>query len=427
VSATKENPADANPAEDDAPLLELEVGAIAGGGGCVARDEEGRVVFVRHALPGERVRARVTSAAKHYRRADAVEILVASADRVTPPCPVSGPGGCGGCDFQHASLAAQRKLKAERASEQLQRVAGIAREVVVEPVRGDRGGLGWRTRIRLATDAAGQPSFRRHRSHALIPVTDCPIAHRGVLDTGALGAIWPAGIEFEIASGDEDALVDVDAPKRRDLRLPPVAAGEVINGKTVRKPAAVHATVAGTTFRVSAGVFWQVHSGAAAALSDAVTEALGAAKGDKVVDLYAGAGLFAVRLARVVGRSGSVLAVERDRRACADAAHNGNGLTQLRVEQASVNPGVIAHRLGQPTHLVLDPAREGAGTAVMAALAAHHGGLTRLVYVSCDPASFSRDARVLLDAGWTLDALRAFDIFPMTEHVEMVATLTPPG
>lgn len=412
---------------EETPLLELEVGAIAGGGGCVARDSDGRVVFVRHSLPGERVRARVTSSTKHYLRADAVEILTPSPDRVDPPCPVSGPGGCGGCDFQHASLAAQRALKAERVREQLERVAGLDLGVTVEAVAGDRAGLGWRTRIRLATDDEGRAAFRQHRSHALVPVSHCPIAARAVTDTAALAAEWPPGIELEIVTGGDEALITVESARRGELRLPPMATGVVANGKTVRKPTAVHALVAGTTFRISAGVFWQVHAGAASALSDAVIGVLGATKGDRVVDLYAGAGLFAVRLARLVGPKGSVLAVERDKRACTDARHNGNGLGQLKIEQASVSPGLIQHRIGQPTHLVLDPAREGAGTAVMAALAAHHRGLQQLVYVSCDPASFSRDARVLLDAGWSLDSLRALDIFPMTEHVELVAALSPPA
>jgi tRNA/tmRNA/rRNA uracil-C5-methylase (TrmA/RlmC/RlmD family) len=317
---------------EETELLELEVGALAGGGGCVARATDGRVVFVRHSLPGERVQARVTSATKKFLRADAVEILEASPDRVTPPCPHAGPGRCGGCDFQHVSMGAQRRLKAQRLREQLQHGAGLATEVELESVAGDTKGLGWRTRIRLAVDAEGQAGFRRHRSHALEPVTECPIAHPMVISTGALEAQWPPSIELEIIAGATEAVIDVDAPRRAALQFPRVDAGLMVNRKVVRKPGVVHAEVAGSTFRVSAGVFWQVHAGAARALSDAVHAALGAERGDSVVDLYAGAGLFTVRLARMVGPQGSVLAVERDRRACADAAHNGAGLPQLRVE-----------------------------------------------------------------------------------------------
>ncbi len=159
---------------------------------------------------------------------------------------------------------------------------------------------------------------------------------------------------------------------------------------------------------------------------DAVHTVLGAGPGDAVVDLYAGAGLFSVLTARDVGRRGSVLAVERDRRACADAVHNGQDLPQLRVKQASITANLIEHGIGHPDLVILDPAREGAGKAVMASLQSHASTLRRVVYVSCDPSSFSRDIRVLLDAGWTLASLRAFDIFPMTEHVELVAALEPP-
>ena len=172
---------------------------------------------------------------------------------------------------------------------------------------------------------------------------------------------------------------------------------------------------------MSAGVFWQVHVGAAEALAAAVRGALGPRPGDAVVDLYAGAGLFSVLLADDVGPGGSVLAVERERRACADAEYNGRERPQLRVKQASVTPRLVEHGIGTPDLLVLDPAREGAGKAVMAALDGHAATLRRLVYVSCDPSSFSRDIRVLLEADGPSTSLRAFDIFPMTEHVELVA------
>jgi tRNA/tmRNA/rRNA uracil-C5-methylase (TrmA/RlmC/RlmD family) len=133
-----------------------------------------------------------------------------------------------------------------------------------------------------------------------------------------------------------------------------------------------------------------------------------------------------VLLADDVGRRGSVLAVERERRACGDAEYNGRERPQLRVKRASITPHLVARGIGRPDLVVLDPAREGAGKAVMAALHEHAPTLRRVVYVSCDPSSFSRDIRVLLDAGWTLNSLQAFDIFPMTEHVELVAALEPP-
>ena len=146
-----------------------------------------------------------------------------------------------------------------------------------------------------------------------------------------------------------------------------------------------------------------------------------------MVDLYAGAGLFSVPLAEAVGPTGSVLAVERDRRACADARHNGATFPNLRGLEGEVTPTLVESALGRPDIVVLDPAREGAGTGVMRALGAHTPTVRTVIYVSCDPSSFGRDVRVLLDEGWHLTGLRAFDIFPMTEHVEIVAALEPPG
>jgi tRNA/tmRNA/rRNA uracil-C5-methylase (TrmA/RlmC/RlmD family) len=416
-------------AEGGDQLLELQVGAIAGGGGCVGRAPDGKVVFVRHSLPGERVRARITAATSSYLRADAVEILSASPDRVEPPCPHAGPGRCGGCDFQHVELGAQRTLKAARIAELLGQIAGIEREVVVEAVEGDENGLAWRTRVRLAVDRNGQTGFRRHRSHRLERVEVCPIATPEIGATGALRARWPGVAELEVVTGTgpEDAVVSVTPRGHGQPNLPSVDAGLVVKHKVRRDPGAVHMEAGGRTYRVSAGVFWQAHRGAADMLLTAVVEAIGDCEGATLADLYAGAGLFAVELAHKVGPRGTVLAVERDRRACADARHNGAGLPQLVIDEAEVTPELVATGMGRPSVVVLDPAREGAGIPVMRALAALAPSLRRVVYVSCDAASFSRDVRVLLDAGWIVTSLQAFDLFPMTEHVELVGCLEPPA
>src|ERR687898_1167124 len=159
--------------------FEAPVGPVARGGHCVPR-HEGRVVFVRHALPGERVVVRVTEDRQPgYCRADAVEVLEAAADRVPRPCPYSGPGRCGGCDWQHVAPEGQRRLKAAVVREQLTRLAGLSdddavvRDLAVEELPG--GPLRWRTRARFAVDRAGAPGLRRHRSHDLVLLDDCPI------------------------------------------------------------------------------------------------------------------------------------------------------------------------------------------------------------------------------------------------------------
>jgi tRNA/tmRNA/rRNA uracil-C5-methylase (TrmA/RlmC/RlmD family) len=400
-------------------LLELEVGAVAAGGACVARAPDGRVVFVRHTLPGERVRARITGETKHFLRADAVEVLDSSADRVERPCPYAGPGRCGGCDWQHVALPVQRRLKAQLVEEQLRRVGKVERAIVVEAVPGDVEGLRWRTRVQLAVDASGRAGLRKHRSHELEPVEFCLIASEEVEEVGAESLLWPGASAVEVAAEGRQRVVNVTG---RHARLPELAAGAVVEGRPVRSPHGLRHTVLGRSYEVAAGGFWQVHPGAAQVLAEAVLDGLDPQPGDRVVDLYAGVGLFAALLAERVGPAGSVLAVEADRRACSDAARNTADLPQVRIRTAAVDVGTV-RRLGAPDLVVLDPPRAGAGLDVTSALSRLRP--RRMAYVSCDPASFARDLRVLLDAGWVLESLRGFDLYPMTEHVELVALLSP--
>ena len=409
-------------------LIELHTGAIAAGGGCVARADDGRVVFVRHALPGELVVAMITAETSSFLRADAVEILDASPERVEPPCRYAGPGRCGGCDWQHVDLAAQRTLKASLIAEQLRRVAAVDLEVTVEEVPGAPAGLAWRTNVRFAVDRAGRLGLRRHRSHDIEPIDRCLIATTEVESLELERLRWPGATEVDVrASADGGRVVSVSSGRQRLRALPRVEAGLVVDGRTRRQPDCVHFEVLHRSYRVTAGSFWQVHPGAATLLATEVLDVLEPKVGEHVLDLYAGVGLFTALIGDAVGPTGSVLAVERDRRACADALHNVADLEHIEIRKASVSPGLVADHVGQPDLVVLDPAREGAGRPVMAALAALRPTPRRIAYVSCDPASFARDLRVMLDAGWTMPSLRAFDLFPMTEHVELVGLLEPPA
>ena len=401
--------------------LELTVGAVAAGGACVARAPDGRVVFVRHTLPGERVRAVVTATTTSYLRADAVEVLEAAADRVPAPCPYAAPGRCGGCDWQHVALPRQRELKAVLVEEQLQRLAGLSLSVLVEPVPGDANGLGWRTRVQFGIGRQGTVGLHRHRSHELEPVDRCLIATDDVEAVGVEALRWLGATAVEVVAAGVQRVVHVSG---RRVALPDVEAGVVIEGRAVRVPHGVRHEVLGRSYEVAAGGFWQVHPGAATVLAQAVLDDLDPQPGDRVVDLYAGVGLFAALLGERVGPTGSVFAVEGDARASADAARNTMDQPQVRIRTAPVDADLVARRVGRPDLVVLDPPRAGAGLAVSAALV----GLAprRIAYVACDPASFARDLRVFLDAGWTMPSLRAYDLFPMTEHVELVALLTPP-
>jgi len=407
--------------------VELQVGAVAAGGSCVARAPDGRVVFVRHCLPGERVRAVVASATTSFLRADAVEVIEASPDRVERPCPYAGPGRCGGCDWQHVSLPVQRQLKAALVAEQLRRLAGVEQPVEVAEAPGAPDGLGWRTRVQFAVAPSGRVGLRRHRSHAVEPVDACLIASSDVEAVGVEARRWPGAAGVEVVAAGAQRLVSVtsrDPASRGRTQVPVVEAGVVVDGRPVRVPHGIRHHVLGRSFEVAGGGFWQVHPGAATALAQAVLDGLDPQPGDRALDLFAGAGLFAALIGERVGPAGSVLAVESDPRACADAARNTADLPHVRIRTAAVDAAELA-RAGRPDLVVLDPPRAGAGLAVTHALASMRP--RRLAYVACDPASFARDLKVLLDVGWELSSLRGYDIFPMTEHVETVAVLTPPA
>jgi len=433
-------------------LLELAVGDVAHGGWCVARQPGGRVVFVRHALPGERVRARITDTTAKFARAEAVEILQASPDRVEPPCPHARPDGCGGCDWQHASPEAQRRLKAEVVRQQLRRIAGLDREITVEPLPGDPAGLGWRTRVRLSVGPGGAAGLLKHRSHEVIEVGACPLAHPLVPVTGITGQRWPQVSSLEVAvspgSGERAAIVAPAARRRRPAgggpgagtTTPPAArATEMLAGladtvlaggrggrlTALRGRGYLHQHAAGRAWRTGPGTFWQVHPGAADALTAAVLEALRPAAGDVALDLFCGAGLFAGVLAEAVGPGGTVIGVESDRGAVRDARHNLRRLPWVRIHHGDV-AAVLAREAGPAGGAglaVLDPPRAGAGRAVIERLLG--GRLRRVAYVSCDPATLARDIAVFGGLGWRLAGLRAFDAFPMTHHVECVAELAP--
>jgi len=429
-------------------MLELAVGEAVHGGWCVSRqDDTGRVVFVRHALPGERVRAIITQSTTRFARADAVEVLQGSPDRVEAPCPYAAPGGCGGCDWQHASLTAQRELKAAVIGQQLSRLAGLDLKVEVEALDGDDAGLGWRTVVSFAVDGHGKAGLRRHRSHEVVEIARCLIAHPLVTSVGVTGKRWPPGASVQVcvapATGERGVLV-------AGARPAPAAGWPAIDAESlqlagrsgartpIRGRGYLVQQAAGRDWRVSLGGFWQVHPGAADALASAVLAALDPRPGSQALDLYCGAGLFAGVLAQAVGPDGGVIGIEHDAAAVRDARHNLRDWPWARVHRGDV-AAVLSRTKSGASIAVLDPPRTGAARPVIDALcgvvSARGGqgqgpprnsapGLRRLAYVSCDPATLARDLRLLIDGGWQLTGVRGFDAFPMTHHVECLATLT---
>lgn len=428
---------------------EVEVGPVAHGGHCVARTAEGQVLFVRHTLPGERVVAKITEGQSDSRflRADAVTVLEASKDRIEAPCPYAGPGRCGGCDWQHAKPGAQRRLKAEVLTEQLERLAGLTPEDVkwdgtVEPAPGEKLPAGevpqWRTRVQYAVDEQDRAGLRRHRSHEVEPIDHCMIAAPGVSELGIEKRSWPqiAAVEAVAATGSADRQV-VLTP-RPGGRLPlveldkPVSVLRVeeskgrsagrrlhrVHGRDfVRERADDH------TWRVGAGGFWQVHPQSAELLVDAVMRGLTPRKGEMALDLYCGVGLFAGALADRIGEKGAVLGIESGKRAVEDARHNLAEFDRVRIEHGKVDQVLPRTGITEADIVVLDPPRAGAGHKTVQQIA----GLAprRVAYVACDPAALARDLKYFAQEGYVPRFLRAFDLFPMTHHMECVAILEP--
>lgn len=390
--------------------LEAEIGAVAHGGHCVSR-VDGRVVFVRHTLPGELVLAEVTEdKGGSYCRADAVRVLRAAPRRVTPLCALAAPGKCGGCDWQHGAPELQRELKAHVVSEQLSRLAGIDRAVEVEELPG--GEFGWRTRVRLVVGHDGRAGLRAHRSRDVVPLprgTDpCPIALPGLLEP-VVSRRWRPGTELDV-TGDAEGNTYVREASTGQRRAR-------VHDDVPERHAVQHA--AGRAWKLDAHGFWQVHPAAAETLAAVVGEWAIAPRGGRVWDLYAGVGLFAAVLAGQVGSGGEVWAVESGRRAVADGAANLADLPAVRWRAGRVER--VVRELPEPAVVVLDPPRAGAGRAVVESVA--DAGPARIVYVACDPAALARDLATFAGCGYGLRRLRAFDAFPMTHHVECVALL----
>jgi tRNA/tmRNA/rRNA uracil-C5-methylase (TrmA/RlmC/RlmD family) len=382
----------------------VDIGPVAHGGHFIAH-LSGHTVFVRHALPGERVRIAITDVSSKIVRADAIEILDASWDRVGAPCRWARPSGCGGCDFQHVERSAQLVLKAQVVRDALARHAGLpGTSVEVEALDDDGSGLHWRTRVRWTVNSDGRPGLLAYRTHDVVPVDECLLASPGIVQLGIPGTRQPGATEVSTIEGDEG-------------RVSVVIDGRLASGKQ-----RTDQRVRGRDWRVDVASFWQVHPRAADTLVSAVLEAGRPAPGEHWWDLYSGVGLFSAFLAEEVGVTGVVHAVESGPSAVRDARRSLHDLGQVTLHHDNALRWLRAAD-ERPDGVVLDPPRAGAGREVVQAIAG--AGPRVVVYVACDPVALARDVALFASAGYRLAGLRAFDTFPMTHHVETVAALVP--
>lgn len=419
-------------------MLDLEVERIAHGGVAVAR-HEGRVVFVADAIPGELVRAQVVDAGRdRFWRAETVEVLRASPDRrdhVWPEASVDRPleARAGGAEFGHIRMPRQRELKAEVLRDALARFGGVEADVAVEPVDpalapdvDAETGIGWRTRVRLHVAPDGTVGPHAARSHTVVPVTTLPLAVAALADLAPLDGSLPGARWVDLVAPSTGAPeVVVREHDARDRGRTGARA------RSEERPV-VSEVVGSRRFAVDRDGFWQVHRGAAATLTRAVQDLVDPDRFDPAAenqDLYGGVGLLAAAVGDRFGSSIRITTVEADERATLHAGENladwvGARAVTARVDRylAELAETTDAARPAlRDATVVLDPPRSGAGRDVVDHLA--RLAPAQLVYVACDPVALARDVGLLRERGYELEAIRAFDLFPNTHHVEAVARL----
>jgi tRNA/tmRNA/rRNA uracil-C5-methylase (TrmA/RlmC/RlmD family) len=349
-------------------VIELVIGPVAHGGHFVAR-HNGQVIFVRHGITNELVKIKITAVSSKIAHADVIEVLTAAPSRVSPPCQYAGK--CGGCDFQHIDLATQRKLKAEIIKEQFMRI--------------------------------GKIGFFGARSNEVVEISQCVIADER-MNVGELAA----------RSWKSDARVEVAVSSTSEVSV-------MRSGRSISGPTQIVEQVGGNSFKISPEVFWQSHKSAPVTLVKAALAQLGVKGNDHVCDLYSGVGLFAAAILKELGDQGFITLIESDKNAVVDARK-----VFLNKNNVKILQGLVAQQLPivkRADLILLDPPRTGAGEVVIKQMIKLKP--RKIVYVACDPAALARDSKTLIDAGYKLDHISAYDLFPMTQHIECVAGFSP--
>jgi 23S rRNA (uracil1939-C5)-methyltransferase len=375
--------------------MELVPSAMASGGDAVARDPDGKAIFVRGALPGERVDVEIVADHARYALGRMETVIEPSPHRITPPCP-EAERGCGACQWQHISIGMQRQLKTGFVTEAIER-AGVPCPAPSPTVELDP--WDFRTTINAAvTD--GRAGFYRTRSNEMIGVGSCLVAHP-LLEELLVGARYPGATKVLLRCGARTGeRLAATTPTGLKLRLPDDVGSDHF-----------HEVAAGRRWQISGPSFFQTRADGADALAAIVATAADAwGTPSRALDLYSGVGLFAGVLAE---RGWSVTAVEGSHSAASDAEINLREST-VRVVRADVTTWAP----DQADLVVADPSRIGLtprGVEVVAAT-----GARRVILISCDAASLGRDAALLRAVGYELSEVTVVDLFPHTFRVEAV-------
>jgi 23S rRNA (uracil1939-C5)-methyltransferase len=422
-----------------AERLQLELSDMAHGGEALGR-REGKVFFVSYAIPGERVLIEVTQEEERWARGRLLELLAPAPERVAPRCPHFGPEACGGCHWQHIDYPAQLRFKTAVLRDQLQRIGRLP-DPSVKPALAV--GKPWAYRLHARLHPAGDGGEGEAPSPAglgyvsadgqrIVPVRECPILHpllSGLLGDLELGLEGLAQVSLRAARQTGEQMVIFEMEEDEPIALEVDQAVSCIQLLADRTPLTLvglpHLTerVAGRDYRISPPSFFQVNPDGAEALIRLATSYLEPGPGDRLLDLYCGVGLFALALA---GQVAQVIAVEADRFAAEDARYNAaaQGAENVRVVE-----GTVAEAMAGPVEAaelaILDPPRGGCEPGALEALARLRP--RRVVYVSCDPATLARDARILAATGYRLVEAQPVDLFPQTYHIESVSLFEREG
>jgi 23S rRNA (uracil1939-C5)-methyltransferase len=398
---------------------------MAYGGDAVGRAPDGRAVFVPFGLPGETVRVQAEHSQKKWMRGRLVDVLQPSPVRTAPSCRHFAQ--CGGCHYQHVEYAAQVHIKQEILRQQLIRLGGIPDPPMLAPIPSPRP-FALRKHMRFHLTPAGEIGLIARDGRTIFPIEEC------LLPESALQILWKQldlrsasgtvqAVSLRLAGDDQPFILfeALDAPQAPiDIDMPGSIAWQDRQGiLTLAGDPWLAMQVEELTFRVSPGAFFQVNSALLPVMVEHVIQALQPGLGAEIFDLYAGVGLFSAFLARA---GASIQAVEISPAAGDDYAANLQAFDRIELFQAPVELALPALRRN-PAGAVADPPRAGLGNKVVEALAA--AAPDRLVYISCDPATLGRDARLLRSAGYRLAGVTLIDMFPQTYHIESISLWLP--
>ena len=381
-------------------IITIDVGSIANGGHFIGRHND-QIIFVRHSLTDERANVKITAVNSKFAFGDAIEILKKSKDRVNAPCKYAHPEGCGGCDFQHIDPKAQLNLKKNVIQDQFKRIAKI--EINPEIISKDSlEGLHWRTRLNFAISENKKLGLHAHKSNKIVEIDECLIAVEEINKSEIFNKKWENEDNIKISYSSEN-----------DMNISQL--GKNISGSDILKE-----VVDDNKYYISPKSFWQSHKNAPLIILEQVLKFANIKEGERICDLYGGVGLFTLPISKILGDNGEVHLIEMNRTCIADA-------NKMFADSKNIfiHHGTVEQKLGsikKINTIILDPPRNGVSKQVINQMIEKKP--QSIIYVSCNPSTLARDAKILTDNNYTLTNIVGLDLFPMTHHIECVASFT---